>query len=102
MEICAFPCVGGREGEMGLSKSCDPALAPQGGLGAPRGGCHLHEMHQQQSQMDRWTDRLWRKKQAPQLLLGEPTWLEWGRVRGGGLGGQAPRCLVCGYFREAV
>ena len=71
IKICVFPCVGGREGEMGLSKSCDPALAPQGSLGAPRGGCHLHEMHQQQSQMDRWTDGQWRKKQALQLLLGE-------------------------------
>ena len=41
---------------MGLSKSCAPGLGPTGQcLGAPQGGCYLHEMHQQQSQMDRWT-----------------------------------------------
>lgn len=62
---------------MGLSKSCAPGLGPTGQcLGAPRGGCHLHEMHQQQSQMDRQT--VGEEAKALQLLLGKPAWREWG------------------------
>ena len=81
---------------MGLSKSCAPALAPQGSVwGLLREAATYMRCT---SNKARWTDGHWGKKQVLQLLLGESAWREWG----GGLRGQVPRCLVCGYFSVAI